>query len=80
MIIGIDIDGVLTDIERFQLDYGSKYFFENDKKTISNPNGYEIMNIFDTSIEKDNIWWEKYLVFYAKNEPARHFAGEVIKK
>ena len=28
MRIGIDIDGVLTDIEQWQLDYGSKFFFE----------------------------------------------------
>ena len=26
MKIGIDIDGVLTDIEQWQLDYGSKFF------------------------------------------------------
>ena len=28
MKIGIDIDGVLTDIEQWQLDYGSKFFYE----------------------------------------------------
>ena len=28
MRIGIDIDGVLTDIEQWQLDYGSKIIFE----------------------------------------------------
>ena len=29
MKIGIDIDGVLTDIEQWQLDYGSKFYYEN---------------------------------------------------
>ena len=28
MKIGIDIDGVLTDVEQWQLDYGSKYYYE----------------------------------------------------
>ena len=28
MNIGIDIDGVLTDIEQWQLDFGSKVEFE----------------------------------------------------
>ena len=28
MKIGIDIDGVLTDVEQWQLDYGSKFFYE----------------------------------------------------
>lgn len=41
MRIGIDVDGVLTNIERFQLDYGSKYFFENHKEgKIKNPYAY----------------------------------------
>ena len=36
MRIGIDIDGVLTDIEQWQLDYGSKYFYENHNIGIKN--------------------------------------------
>ena len=37
MRIGIDIDGVLTDIEQWQLDYGSKFYFEKyDKEIINN--------------------------------------------
>jgi uncharacterized HAD superfamily protein len=31
MKIGIDIDGVLTDVETYQLDLGSKYFYLKDK-------------------------------------------------
>ena len=38
MKIGIDIDGVLTDIEQWQLDYGSKFYYENY--------GLEIKNYF----------------------------------
>lgn len=29
MKIGIDVDGVLTDVIRYACDYGSKYFFWN---------------------------------------------------
>lgn len=29
MRIGIDIDGVLTNVEEFEIDYGSKYLYEN---------------------------------------------------
>jgi len=28
MKIGIDVDGVLTDVIKYECDYGSKYFFE----------------------------------------------------
>lgn len=34
MRIGIDIDGVLTDFERWQLDVGSKFFFKYGKGMI----------------------------------------------
>ena len=80
MIIGIDIDGVLTNLERFQLDYGSKYFFETENKININPNGYEIIDIFNDTTEKDDKFWKEYLEFYAKKEPARRFASEIIKK
>ena len=30
MRIGIDIDGVLTNVEQFSIDYFSKYCFENN--------------------------------------------------
>lgn len=80
MIIGIDIDGVLTNLERFQLDYGSKYFFETENKININHNDYEIIDIFNATTEKDDKFWKEYLDFYAKKEPARRFASEIIKK
>ncbi len=80
MKIGIDIDGVLTNIEQWQLDYGSKVFFEQYKKSISNSNGYDIKEIFDVESRLDDEYWEKYLYEYAKKEPARKFSGEVTNK
>lgn len=42
MRIGIDIDGVLTDIEQWQLDYGSKFYYEKYGLNIVIYKGYEI--------------------------------------
>ena len=47
MKIGIDIDGVLTDIEQWQLDYGSKFYYEKYGLEIKNYKGYETNEIFD---------------------------------
>ena len=80
MNIGIDIDGVLTDIEQWQLDYGSKVVFEKYNKGIVNSEGYDITEIFDVDKNLDDEFWRKYLFDYAKNEPARKFANEVTKK
>ena len=60
MKIGIDIDGVLTDIEQWQLDYGSKFFYEKYGLKIKNYKGYETNEIFDVDIKLDDEFWNKY--------------------
>lgn len=80
MRIGIDIDGVLTDIEQWQLDYGSKFYYENYNKEIVNYKSYETRDIFGVDIKCDNVFWSKYFVDYSKNVEPRKFANEVIKK
>ena len=50
MKIGFDVDGVLTDLENYQLEYGKKYFGE-DK--LVNENGYTIQEIFGCSKEEE---------------------------
>ena len=80
MRIGIDIDGVLTDIEKWQLDYGSKFYYENYNKEIVNPKGYETNDIFNSTVECDDLFWDKYFKEYSINVEARKYASEVISK
>ena len=79
MRIGIDIDGVLTDIEQWQLDCGGK-FFSKLNKSVVNKDGYEITEIFNISDELDSQFWNEYLYEYVTKEPSRKYASEVIKK
>lgn len=79
MRIGIDIDGVLTDIEQWQLDVGGK-FFSKFNKSVINKDGYEITEIFNVSNELDSQFWDEYLYEYVTKEPSRKYASEVIKK
>lgn len=80
MRIGIDIDGVITDIEQWQLDYGSKFFYENHNLNIKNYKGYETKEIFNVDENLDDNFWEKYFKEYSLNVESRKFAAEVIKK
>lgn len=80
MRIGIDIDGVLTDIEQWQLDYASKFYYENYNKSIINYKGYETNEIFDTNQESDDLFWDKYFNEYSSTVDMRKFASEVIDK
>ena len=54
MRIGIDIDGVLTDFEKWQLDYGSKYFLKYNKNIV-NPDGYDSDTVFNVTNEMVNM-------------------------
>ncbi len=80
MRIGIDIDGVLTNVEQFSIDYFSKYCFENNIEYNIGESHYNISETFGVSSKQEDDFWDKYLEFYAVNEKARPFASEVIKK
>lgn len=79
MNIGIDIDGVLTNDDDYILDFTSKYCYEHSLKGFDNANLYEYrkLNWDENTI---NNYREEYFLNYIKNESARKFASEVIKK
>ena len=80
MRIGIDIDGVLTDIEQFVIDYISKYCVENKIKYNIGDYDYNYSKTFNITDEQEENFWNEYLEYYAVNEKARPFAAEVINK
>lgn len=80
MRIGIDIDGVLTDYERFSYDYFSKYCIENKIDYHILGSQYETCDTFNVNKNTEKQFWKKHLNYYATDYPARHFASEVIKK
>lgn len=78
MRIGIDIDGVLTNVEQFSLDYFTKYCYEhNINYKIGNPS-YELYEIFNVNKNIENDFWQEYIFDYAKYEKPRLFAKDAI--
>lgn len=81
MKIGIDIDGVLTNIEMFHLDYGIKFSLENNLENEKiNPNGYEIEEIINCDKKYHSKFWKKYVCEYIKPKYTRIFCSEIINK
>lgn len=80
MRIGIDIDGVLTDEHRFIIDYGTKYFKENNIKYTFHNDIYDSPKIFEVTDKEYNSFWEKYIFYYSENILIRPFAAEIIRK
>jgi len=80
MKIGIDIDGVLVDIERFMCDYATKFCIENNIPIDINVGEYDERKSFNWTDEQATKFWNEYLEYYATKYPAREFASEIIKK
>lgn len=80
MRIGIDIDGVLTDMEAWQLEVASRYYYLKYDKDIVNPDGYYSNQMFNADISCDEEFWQEYYNLYAITVPCRMYASEVINK
>ena len=80
MNIGIDIDGVLTDLERSMIDYGTKYNIEHGIKIDLHPEEYYEKNKFGWTLEQEEKFWNQYLEKYIKESTVRGYAKEIIDK
>lgn len=80
MKIGIDIDGVLTDIGRFIVDYGQKFCIENGIDFKVHEEEYDEVNALGITDEQNEQFWNNYLEYYATEYPVRDFAVEIISK
>lgn len=61
MKIGLDVDGVLTNLEEYQLKYGKKYF--KNVKDIDET-GYDICDIFHCTRDEREKFWTKHIWKY----------------
>ena len=80
MNIGIDIDGVLTDLERKTIDYATKLCVEENWPININVNEYRDVKAFNWTEEQAEKFWNKYLVKYIIESPVRTFAPEILAK
>lgn len=76
MNIGIDIDGVLIDCEKYQIEKGKEYL----GLPVVDEKGYDIKEIFNVSTEIDNKFWHDNIFDYAIKTPYKENAPEVIQK
>ncbi len=80
MNVGIDIDGVLTDIRKFTIEEGIKYCEQYKKGRLVNPDAYSSEEVFDWDRETDLDFWFKHIFQYAEENPPLLGAAENIKK
>ena len=80
MRIGIDIDGVLTNIEEYQLKHGKVFFRKKYRKEVVAPDAFDIKEIFDCTDEERYSFWKRHLLQYSIFEKARTGIANAIKK
>lgn len=67
MIIGVDCDGVLTDMSAFILKCGKKWF----KRAPDNPNGYSVTGVFGCTEKEETKFGLRYFPQYCRSWPPR---------
>ena len=79
IIVGVDADGVLTNLIEHNIREGKKVF----KKEVLNPNEYDLEKIFDLSDYSKLVKYAKAFQIYenyCKNEKSREGVAEVINE
>ena len=80
MNIGIDIDGVLTDLGKYTIEYGTKMCIEENWPLNLNIDKYWETELFNWTEGQDERFWNRYLVKYVTEESPRSFSKEIIEK
>ena len=79
MNIGIDVDGVLTDIQGFNLKHAPAFFKKKFSVDVVDENPLDIRDIFKCSDDEYKAYWNRYLLKYIISEPARKGAKQTIR-
>ena len=80
MNIGIDMDGVITDIQGFNRKRAPSFFKKKFNREVADEIPYDIRDIFQCPENEYRAYWKKYLFVYAIFEPARPGAKSIIRK
>lgn len=66
MNIGLDVDGVFTILDKFQIEYGTTFFKKKYNMDIVNPYGSSIREIFACTKEQEEEFWVKHMSYFIK--------------
>jgi len=80
MNIGIDVDGVLTDIHGFNRKYAPPFFKKKFNRDVVDESPYDIRDIFRCPEDEYKAYWNRFLLKYVTLEPAQKDAKEVVRK
>ncbi len=79
--LGVDVDGVLTNIQDFIFEFGAKFSYERgfDLENL-NKDAYDSAITFNWCNNTDDEFWHEVLEKYSRDERPRQLASEVLHK
>ncbi len=78
MKIAFDVDGILTNLQEFEIKYGRRFFGDQNKPIDTSKLRFKEM--FNCSQEEEDKFWKKYIWRYCLLEKARKDASLVMNK
>lgn len=78
MNIGIELDGVLTNVNSFIKENGKKYY--NNNPLFINELSSSFQKMFNCSKQESETFWKKHMKKYCLNVDCERDASEVIRK
>ena len=80
MNIGVDVDGVLVELEMYQIENCAKFFKKKYGYDIVDPARFDIMDIFGCTEKERMSFWLRYIWKQIILCPARENAAQVLQK
>lgn len=80
LVIGVDIDGVLTDFEGFVLEKGFRYFKKKYKIFPVNEDGFDVDEVFGVTRKQLLTFWLWHYFDYCVNLKARNNTSKTINE
>lgn len=78
--IGIDIDGVINDLERFHIDYGTRFCYENNLPCYPNYFEYKLKKLYNWNEKFYEKFCQEYShILFLENQYFRFMAADIIK-
>ena len=76
MVIGVDCDGVLTDLSLYIREYGRQWFGREP----DNDAGYSVREVFSCTEKEEFRFGLKYFFWYCRKWPPREDAQKVLSR
>ena len=79
MNIGVDLDGVLIDIQGFNCRHAPPFFKKKFNREVADESAYDIRDIFKCQENEYMSYWKRYLFIYSVFESAGKNAKKTVR-